>query len=54
VEVDPRPLDVGATLELDGEEYVVSRLGPVPLPADTRRCAYLEYRAPKPPAGATL
>ena len=32
---------VGTQLELDGVEYVVARIGPSPLPADPRRCAYL-------------
>ena len=36
-------------LVVDGDEYVVLRLGPSPLPGDRRRCAYLE-RAPRSPA----
>jgi hypothetical protein len=32
---------VGSELELDGVKYVVARIGPSPLPADARRCAYL-------------
>jgi hypothetical protein len=35
------PAAVGDRLELDGVEYVVARVGPSPLPADSRRCAYL-------------
>ena len=31
----------GDRVELEGEEYVVCRLGPSPLPGDSRRCAYL-------------
>ncbi len=40
-EIEPTPLTAGATLELAGAEYAVARLGPSPLPADARRCAYL-------------
>lgn len=36
----------GTAVELDGEEYVVSRIGPSPLPGDPRRCAYL-LRTPR-------
>jgi hypothetical protein len=36
----------GAALELDGEEYVVAKVGPSPLPGDGRRCAYL-VRGPR-------
>jgi multidrug efflux pump subunit AcrA (membrane-fusion protein) len=46
VEVERRQLDVGAPLELDGESYVVARLGKAPLPGDDRRCAYLERGGP--------
>jgi len=45
VEIEPRPLTAGASMELDGAQYVVARLGRAPLPADTRRCAYLERGA---------
>jgi hypothetical protein len=31
----------GDSLEIDGVEYVVLRIGPSPLPGDRRRCAYL-------------
>lgn len=41
LEIDGRVLARGDTLELDGEDYVVVRTGPSPLPADSRRCAYL-------------
>src|SRR5262245_12304421 len=32
----------GNRLTLDGVEYAVAKLGPSPLPADTRRCAFFE------------
>jgi hypothetical protein len=38
---------VGAELELNGVAYVIARIGPSPLPADPRRCAYL-MRAREP------
>jgi hypothetical protein len=41
VAIEPRPLEPGASLDVDGEAFVVQRLGPSPLPADRRRCAYL-------------
>ena len=41
VEVAVPPFEPGGVLELDGEEYVVARIGPSPLPCDGRRCAYL-------------
>jgi hypothetical protein len=40
-EIDGLELERGDPLELDGVEYVVVRTGPSPLPADSRRCAYL-------------
>jgi hypothetical protein len=40
----------GTTVELDGEELVICRVGPSPLPGDSRRCAYLVRRAR--PSGA--
>lgn len=43
-EIDGSELARGDTLELDGVEYVVVRTGPSPLPADSRRCAYLIRR----------
>ena len=36
----------GAVLELDGDAFVVLRLGPSPLPGDRRRCAFLERKEP--------
>lgn len=41
VETEPRPLTAGSRVELDGEELVVARIGPSPLPRDPRLCAYL-------------
>lgn len=41
VEIEPRALERGDTLVLDGAERVVARVGPPPLPGDSRRCAYL-------------
>lgn len=51
VEVEHRSLKVGTALELDGVEYVVTRIGRAPLPGDDRACAYLERgtRGPLPP-----
>jgi len=40
-EIEHGPLGRGETLELDGVEYVVCRMGRSPLPGDERRCAYL-------------
>jgi chromosome segregation ATPase len=42
VEVEHSSLTVGASVELDGELYVVSRVGRAPLPGDPRACAYVE------------
>jgi hypothetical protein len=41
VEIDHPGLFPGAAIELEGEEYLVARTGPSPLPDDRRRCAYL-------------
>jgi hypothetical protein len=42
VELDDSSVEgPGDTVVLAGEEYVVTRVGPSPLPADDRRCAYL-------------
>ena len=46
VEVEARALRTGATVELDGRTYVVTRVGSSPLPGDGRGCAYLEGVAP--------
>jgi hypothetical protein len=48
-----RALGPDETLELDGEEYVVARIGRSPLPRDDRRCAYLVRGAPHEPAGSS-
>lgn len=41
----PAPM-AGAAIQLDGATYSVSRIGPSPLPADRRRCAYLDRVRP--------
>jgi hypothetical protein len=41
VELDASPLTPGLALAVEAEGFVVSRVGPSPLPGDTRRCAYL-------------
>jgi hypothetical protein len=41
VEIGRSAFAPGDPLELEGEEYVVARVGPSPLPRDRRRCAYL-------------
>ena len=46
VEVARRSLSPGAPVEIDGEPYVVSRIGRAPLPGDARACAYLERVGP--------
>ena len=43
-ERDGGPPARGDELEWDGARYAVVRLGPSPLPADRRRCAFLELR----------
>jgi hypothetical protein len=40
-EIEPTPLIPGEAIELEGDPYEVARIGPSPLPADIRRCAYL-------------
>jgi hypothetical protein len=34
--------DVGSTIESDGKHLTVVKVGPSPLPADQRVCAYLQ------------
>jgi hypothetical protein len=34
------PPAVGDELEVDGKQLVVTKVGPSPLPGDSRRCAY--------------
>src|SRR5262245_23241686 len=41
VEIDPTPLTRGFTFDIEGLDFVVAHVGPSPLPADGRRCAYL-------------
>ena len=41
VELDATALTPGVELEAAGQTFVVTRIGPSPLPADRRRCAYL-------------
>ena len=48
LERDGSPPARGSELELEGERYVVLRLGPSPLPGDRRRCAFLERQEPSP------
>ena len=36
------PPEIGTAEEVDGVSFRVSRIGPSPLPADRRRCAFLE------------
>ena len=47
LEIEHAPTTAGASLELDGAEYVVARVGPSPLPGDRRRCAYLVCGGPE-------
>lgn len=49
LEIAPRPLEPGSAIDLDGRTYVVARLGRAPLPADDRRCAYVEPSAGRSP-----
>ena len=46
VEIAGAALEPGAAFTHDEYEYVVARVGPAPLPGDTRRCAYL-VRGPR-------
>jgi hypothetical protein len=41
VELDATPLTRGLELEIEDDVFVVTRIGPSPLPGDERRCAYL-------------
>lgn len=50
VEREGAPPARGERLELDGCAYRVGRLGPSPLPADARRCGFVELE--DPPAAA--
>lgn len=54
-EIATAELAPGNAFELEGEAFVVARVGPSPLPADPRRCAYL-VRGPRgagSPAGSS-
>ncbi len=46
VELESTSLQPGATVDLDGQTYAVTRIGPAPLPGDGRTCAYLEVLPP--------
>lgn len=48
----PEEVAPGSTLEIDGDDYVVARIGRSPLPGDRRRCAYLVRGAPRGPSGS--
>ena len=39
-------ITVGGLVEVEGERYRVARMGPSPLPGDSRRCAYLVAGGP--------
>jgi len=52
VEIEHRPVVPGAAIRLDGDEYVVARTGPSPLPGDRRTCVYLVRGAPRPSPSA--
>jgi len=47
VEADPCAVVPGAVVEVEGVEYVVTRVGRSPLPGDPRPCAYLVLGAPR-------
>ena len=51
LETESRALTAGSVLEVEGQAYVVARLGPAPLPGDRRRCAYVEPTGRWPAAG---
>lgn len=52
VEIEHGPVVRGTAIRLDGDEYVVSRTGPSPLPGDPRTCVYLVRGAPRPSPSA--
>jgi hypothetical protein len=41
VEQDGEAPAVGSAVELEGQQFLVTKLGPSPLPGDKRACAYL-------------
>jgi hypothetical protein len=49
LEIAPRPLEPGSAINLDGQTYVVAHVRGAPLPADGRRCAYVEPSAGRSP-----
>lgn len=53
VEVEATEVQRGATLEVRGESYVVTRIGGAPLPGDKRRCAYVERVPPGSSSGSS-
>jgi hypothetical protein len=40
----------GSAVEIEGDSYVVAKVGPSPLPGDARRCAYLTRGGPPRPS----
>jgi hypothetical protein len=51
-EIEQPGLAKGDAVELGGQDYVVMRVGPSPLPGDLRRCAYL-MRGPRGPSSGS-
>jgi hypothetical protein len=49
VEIAPTQLGAGRAVEIEGEKYLVARVGRSPLPSDARRCAYLARGLPPSP-----
>jgi uncharacterized protein (DUF3084 family) len=49
VEIAPTELGPGRAVQIEGEEYLVARIGRSPLPGDARRCAYLARGLPRSP-----
>jgi len=52
VEVERAHVSRGESVELDGIEHFVAKVGPSPLPGDPRRCAYLVRGGPERRASA--
>lgn len=44
----------GTTVDVEGEQYAIARIGRSPLPRDARRCAYLVRGTPREPGGGSL
>jgi hypothetical protein len=54
VRIDAPSVERGSPIEVDGEKYVVARVGRSPLPRDGRRCAYLTRGTlPRPSRGSS-